>query len=373
LSEPARSDDASPRASDHGGRELDVVFIPDMRSSNPYQRLLAAALEERGIRPRFPGDFGPRRPLLRALFSGQIEVLHLDWIHPYITGKSLGGSVLRSAVFLAKVCLVRLLRRRIVWTVHNLVSHEARFASWERWVNATLARLAHCLVVHFPDARLLVRESFRIGAKKEILVAHHGNYVRVYGEVSYLPTHRDQTPQPVVFMAFGLVRRYKRLEELIAAFKTLDRGDIRLTIKGEAIEREYAEELKRLTEDDVRITLELGFIDDRMVPVVFAAADVVVLPQTQILTSGSLILAMSMGKPVVAAREPHAEFLVGDEGGGGVLYAPGSITGLAGSLRQMADRREELPGMGAANMRRIAPYTWSAMAEEMERAYRGAG
>lgn len=372
---PDLADDVATGASrDQGRQGLDVVFIPDMRSTNPYQVLLATALEARGIRARFPGEFGRRRPLWTALFSKQFDVLHIDWIHPYVVGETLRGSVFRSTIFLLKVCMARLLRRRIVWTVHNLASHEARFPGWERKVNRLLGRLAHCLVVHFPGAPEIVREEFRVPAGKAILVAHHGNYVEAYRDIDSIRTGvAPQAPaQPLIFLAFGLVRRYKRLEDLITAFKSLDRRDILLTIKGRAIENGYGEELQRLSEEDDRINLDLGFVDDRMVGSVFAAADVAALTQRDVLTSGSLILAMSMGMPVVAARGPHAEFLLGDKGGGGSLYTPGSIAELTEALQQIADRRAQLPEMGMANARRIAPYTWSRMAEEMERAYRGA-
>jgi glycosyltransferase involved in cell wall biosynthesis len=345
-----------------------------LRSINPYQNLLAAALERQGISVRFPDQFGQRRPLLTALLSRQFDVLHLDWIHPYVVGDTYRRSVFRSTTFLLKVCLVRLLRRRIIWTVHNLVSHEARFRGWERRVNGLLARLAHGLVVHYPSAQEIVRKDFRVRSGKEVLVAFHGHYVGAYGDANAIRSDmapQESPPRPLVFLAFGLVRRYKRLEELITAFKTIDRADVRLTIRGQALDVEYGEELQRLAAEDDRIRLDLEFVDDEKVAAVFAAADVVALTQTDMLTSGSLILAMSMGMPVVAARGPHAEFLLGHGEEGGVLYTAGSVTELADALQQMLDRRQELPKMGLANKRKIAPYTWSAMAEEMERAYRG--
>lgn len=351
-----------------------MVFIPDLRSINPYQDLLAAALERRGIHVRFPDQFDRRRPLLAALLSRQFDILHLHWTHPYLTAKTLLGTVLRSISFLLKVSLARLLRRRIIWTVHNLVGHEARFGRWEKRVNWLLARLAHNLVVHYPGARHIVRNSFRVPARKEILVAHHGHYIEAYDEVGGIRTDehlRVPTDQPLTVLAFGLVRRYKRLEDLIMAFGRLDREDVRLTIKGGVHENEYAGELRHLARGHDRIALDLEFIDDRKVAGVFATADIVALTQADTLTSGSLILAMSMGKPIVSARGPHAEFLIGEGKKSGVLYTPGSIAELTEALREVADRRHELSEMGLANRRRIAPYTWSAMAEEMERAYRG--
>jgi beta-1,4-mannosyltransferase len=361
------------RAGQEAHRDLTVVFIPDMRLINPYQDLLALALEQRGIRVRYPSQLGESHPLPMALLSGRFDVIHLHWLHPYLAARTLWGSVLRGTIFLSKVTVARFLRRRIVWTVHNLVSHEARFPGWEKRVNERLARLAHVIVVHYPDARRIVRDTFRVPARKPILVAPHGHYLDVYDKPtdaqSGLPPHGSI--RPLVILAFGLVRPYKRLEDLIVAFKDLDREDVSLKIRGGAHDESYASELRRLAEEDDRISLELDFVDDREVAGVFAAADIVACTQADTLTSGSLILAMSMGKPIVAARGPHAEFLLGDGREGGHLYPSGETAELTTGLEEMVSRRHQLSEMGAANRRRIARYTWSGTAEAMERAYRG--
>lgn len=351
---------------------LTVAIIPDMRSINPYQDLLAAALERRGVVVRFPEQFGGKRPMLRALVSGQFDALHLDWIHPYVTAPTLSRSLMLSAKFVSKLLLARLLGRRIVWTVHNVTSHDARFGRLERTVSSLIAALSHTLAVHFPAARQIVRNSLRVSGRKEITVARHGHYIDAYGSGSSRLSDETQhnTSRPLVFLAFGLVRPYKRLEELIAAFRLLDREDVRLSVRGMPGDEEYASRLLRLSEEDDRVDMDLGFVEDDAVAEVFATADVIVLPQTDALTSGSLILAMSMGKPVVAARTPHAEWLLGDREGG-LLYNPGDLEDLTRALQRMADRSEELAEMGSANQRAIAVHTWPKMAEKLESAYRG--
>lgn len=350
---------------------LTVAVIPDMRPTNRYQELLADALERRGIRVRFPDQFGGRRPLLRAVVSRRFDVLHLDWIHPFVAAGTLPKSLMRSAVFISKLLLARLFGRRIVWTVHNLTGHDARFAGLERVVGRLTAALTHGLLVHYPAAEQIVRSSLSVSPAKEIFVAHHGHYIHAYGDEPGRASQPHPEPsRPLVILSFGLVRRYKRMEELIAASRILHGEEVRLQIRGMARDDEYAEELLRHAEDDDRVDVDLGFVEDESIPGLFAAADVVAATQTDTLTSGSLILAMSMGKPVVAARTPHAEFLLGN-GAGGILYTPGDIPELAAALEAMTERREELADMGAANRRAIARYSWASMAEEVQRAYRG--
>jgi len=365
--EPSRI--AGPRQGPNG---LTVAVTPDMRSTNRYQELLASALEQRGIRVRFPEQLGGRRPVLRALLSRQFDVLHLDWIHPYVTAETLPKSLLKSTIFVLKLLLARLLGCRIVWTVHNVTGHDARFGSLERTVSGLVAALAHGLVVHFPAAEQIVRSSFRVSPAKEVYVAHHGHYIDVYPRGSANQgeeTQRAPSP-PLMVLTFGLVRPYKRIEELMMALRMLKGNDVHIRVRGMASDEEYAAELACLGRDDNRIDLDLGFIEDESVARLYDTADLVAITQTDTLTSGSLILAMSMGKPVVAARTAHAEYLLGD-GEGGVLYTSGDLEELASALESLTDRRDELSGMGSANQRAIAYHTWSRMAEGVERAYRG--
>jgi len=83
-----------------------------------------------------------------------------------------------------------------------------------------------------------------------------------------------------------------------------------------------AAELDEAAERDCRIRFLPRFVRDERVANFFAAADVAVVPRRDGGTSGSLILALSFGVPVVAADRATYRELMAD-GEAGWLFEPG--------------------------------------------------
>ena len=106
---------------------------------------------------------------------------------------------------------------------------------------------------------------------------------------------------------FGRITPYKGLEYLIAAFRQIlaGRENYRLIIAGRPDKCEtYWRAIWEDIREDVRrgrILLRAEFIPDDEVEVYFKAADVLVLPYTDIYQSGVMFLGQSFGLPVLAA------------------------------------------------------------------------
>jgi len=86
---------------------------------------------------------------------------------------------------------------------------------------------------------------------------------------------------------------------------------------------------------DPRVVERLGFVADDRVAELFAACDAALCSRGDGGTSGSLILALSLGLPVVAARRPAYEELLGGEAAGW-LFEPGDQAALARTLERAA-------------------------------------
>ena len=98
------------------------------------------------------------------------------------------------------------------------------------------------------------------------------------------------------------MRPYKGVTELLSAFAALPDADARLVIAGKALDDAYAARVTALAAADDRVRLDLGFVPDDELQVYLRAADVVATPFLEIFTSGSVLLAMSFGKAVIAPR-----------------------------------------------------------------------
>jgi glycosyltransferase involved in cell wall biosynthesis len=107
---------------------------------------------------------------------------------------------------------------------------------------------------------------------------------------------------------FGRIRQYKGLHILVEAFQMLAVRDqsYRLIIAGEPKKDSfgYWQEICRSIDNhriSGQVIREVRFIRDDETEIYFKAADVVVLPYTEIFQSGVLFLAYSFGLPVIAA------------------------------------------------------------------------
>lgn len=96
------------------------------------------------------------------------------------------------------------------------------------------------------------------------------------------------------------------------------------------------------------------------------AADVVALPYARSTTSGSALLALSFGRPVVA---PALDFLAEVvPPAAGVLYPPAAAGGLTTALRQA----RAADWSAAAILAHARQYDWRAIGAQMAEIYRAA-
>jgi D-inositol-3-phosphate glycosyltransferase len=205
----------------------------------------------------------------------------------------------------------RLLGKRIVLTVHNV--NAGRRDSSDTFLNRLTLRiqyrLADHLFVHTDQMRSeLIKQS---GAQPErVTVIPFG----INNSVPNTPLSPREarkrlgigdTEKAVLF--FGNIAPYKGLEYLVTAFKQITRqcDDYRLIIAGrpkgcEEYWRSIREAIREEAESQ-RVLLRSDFIPDEETELYFKAADVLVLPYTNIFQSGVLFLGYSFGLPVIAS------------------------------------------------------------------------
>lgn len=313
-----------------------VLMMPDYRSDNPYQVLLAVALQRSGCRVEFPMGYRRGLPLWRAAREhADARVLHLHWLSPYLRGRRVAAFLFSALKFIIDAALVRLSGRRIVWTLHNLVPHEARFPSLEIYARRLLCKMSSAVIVHGSAGRDEVVSRFGCGPEKIFLIPH-GHYRTAYPPPTSQQAAREVLglePARTIFLFFGMIRPYKGLTRLLRAWAKASLTDAQLLIAGACLP-EYRSELESLLKDVTGVIWHDRRIADEHVSHYFTAADVVVLPFERVQTSGSVVLAMSYGKPVIAPRLGDVpETLAGADD---LLFPPGDGAALAERLSQAA-------------------------------------
>ncbi len=339
---------------------LRVVMLP-YNHHVPYQSSLKRELEALGVRVTAGGAY--RWSFLGDISPSQMDVLHLHWLHPLVQGAGLLRFLVRSAKLVGNLLFLRAIGKRLVWTVHNLHPHEDQHPRLDWILRLIVSRLVHAMIVHCQVARRGVLRRFYLSNGDRIHVISQGNYIDAYpNHVS--PAQARQAlslpPEARVLLFLGNVRPYKGVLELVQAFKTIAQSDARLVIAGRTFDPAEEQAVHQAIADDPAIQFHSGFVPDDRIQTYMNAADVVVLPYRDILTSAAAMLAISFGRPCIAPRIGCLEETLTDRGG--FLYDPADPRGLENALRQAMESPQRLAAMGQYNHQAALQWGWDRIA-----------
>jgi len=357
---------------------MDVVLLPDYSQLNPYQTELAAGLSRAGHRV----SFADRRilPLLTSVRADDADVVHFHWLKPFILDDRLVLTIGKIAQFLFELVVVELFTdTAIVWTVHNRHEHEHRWPTVERWVKRCfVASFCDRLVVHC-EAALDVIDDLGLPAsvRDRTAVVPHGNYIDVYANDVSKREARERLGIPeseTVFLFIGSIRPYKRVPAIIQAFERADVPRGRLLVAGLPWNDEIQQQIRRQSETTERVDAFLEKIPASEFQVYLDAADATVFAfDRDVLTSGSVVLAMSFGRAIVAPAFGCLPETIGERGG--ILYDPSEEDALPGALEAATEL--DLAAAGRRNRAVAAAHDWDTVAGQTadiyERARRDQG
>ncbi len=346
-------------------RVRQVAFFPNSWRRNPYLDLLEAGLREVGVGVH-PTEVD--RPFLRwaSLHRAEIEVLHFHWLDYLYRCASYREAFICVLKFGIQLANAKRLGYRIVWTMHNLYPHERRYPHLDHWVRRLMLHYADTVLVHCRAGKAILSERF--GREHGVFVAPLGNYIGVYPDTVAATDARERLGLPqdkVVLLFLGYLRAYKGLEQLVQSLQGIRDPDLVLVVAGKALDDGFADHLNRMTKSDLRISLRIGWIPDEEVPLYYHAADVAVCPFEQVLTSSSVMLALSLGCPVVVPALGCIPELVNSDVG--VLYNPDDAHGLKDALAQCSTL--DLARMGQNALSTAASYGWRETARTVLKAY----
>jgi glycosyltransferase involved in cell wall biosynthesis len=351
-------------------KRLRVVHLPVYRE-NAYQPLLLESLAARGVDIIEWGE--DVRFLRTALFRWKADILHFHWLHPFMLRESRAVTLLRSLRLLGTVFVLRLAGQRVVWTVHNLKNHDNLYVGIERFFTRLVAKLADGVIAHCEMAKRAACSAFGLRDEQRVAVIPHGTYVGRYPD--HVPPDEARRrlnlpPDAVVFLFLGRIQPYKGALDLIDAFRRLPAPHARLVIAGRAGGDVDVGLMAGRATLDPRVIFRPGHVPDEEVQTYMNAADVVVCPYRDLLTSSAVVLAMSFGKACIA---PHKgclpETLPPD---GRFLYDPSDPQGLSRALVDAVERRKELPRMGHENRAATERWRWDRVAAATLEVYRKA-
>lgn len=272
------------------------------RQSNPFTATLLRELRALGHQTASPG--WSRR------FTGRCDVIHLHWPQKVVQ-PGLVRSLRSIAMWLAFLARHKAAGTRIVWTVHNVASHEAVRPRLERWwMNRLLALVdgIHAL------SRASLEEAgavYPAVLRKHPLIAPHW----IYGD-AYPPPETGLKQDTTAFL--GDLKAYKGLDAFLAALEQAEPDGRRYLVHGKPADDldpvQLQGRLQRLQQRGWQLEFVLERLSDQDMADRLAQSGLLVLPYHSGENSGLAILAAERGTPLLVSPLPAFQPLLDELG-----------------------------------------------------------
>ncbi|MCX7523029.1 glycosyl transferase [Microbacterium sp. STN6] len=282
-----------------GARPVRVLesFARPRATTNPYIVQLASALN--GERHCELILFSFKRAIL-----GRYDVFHVHWPEVIFTGHSTFKSLIREALTALILARIQLTRRALVRTRHN-VELPSGLNRRQLALTAWFERLT-TINIHLNA----VTQSATPVPSVTIPHGHYKDWFRDYPQ---------RAPIAGRIAYFGLIRRYKGVERLVARFLETRVPTMTLSISGKPSTPEIQANLCEMVGGDDRVEFTFKFLTDAELVSAATGAELVVLPYRFMHNSGATLTALSLNRPVLVP-DTEVNRLLAEEVGDGWVY-----------------------------------------------------
>jgi len=275
-------------------RKIRVCMFPSHNPINEGVNLIARGVMDTGKVEIKKYNY------VKSIFS-RADLFHVHWPDLTVDNVHWPWHVIKVILFLCYVLLCKCLRRPIVWTVHNVGSHEYNSTLSERLLWRVFLPCVSWAIHLCPASEGALSRLTRHLPPGSVIP--HPHYRSVYPSGMSQSTARQALDLPhdaFVVSSFGFLRPYKGFEDLVAAFSSWSCTKARLLIAGKPMFQGIASNLSQLAQSDSRIKLTLRSIENGELQNIICASNVIVLPYRNILNSGVAMVALSLNRPILA-------------------------------------------------------------------------
>lgn len=296
------------------------------------------------------------------------DIWHFNWPEMSYQARSAIVCLLKCLKLLSQVDVARLRGAKIAWTVHNMVPHSTRYPRIEAWFWRSFRRRVD-LFVHLSTAGgSWFRDLYPSTRAKQHVHLRHPAYLVPDSSQESRDSARKRleiNANATMFLLFGMLRPYKGIPAVLDAFRDFDDSKSRLVIAGFPSSDQVRDEIVGATGDDPRVSVRFGFLENQELYEFIRAADLVLIPYERFLNSGSLLLALSLARPVLVPFTPVTREIATEVGPEWVSTYDTTLTAdvLAQGAQWVKSRApsSEKPG--------LSKYQWESFAEDLISAY----
>ena len=260
-------------------------------------------------------------------------------------------------------------KEKVDIVAHNVLPHE--HGTVGRILNPYLFRHASRIYIGAKSEDKVLK---RLAPGAEAVFMPHPVYDRFSDRHSYQKQAEAKrelgySPDDILLVHLGLIRKYKGVDILLDAFKGVKQPNVRLEVAGEFYQdfEEYQHQVERLQLGD-RVKLVNQYLSDGQLSLRLHAADAVVLPYRHATQSGIAMAALAAGVPVVASRVGSLADVV-QEGELGCLAEPENEQDLTRALLRFLQIGVDRWRMSRSKIVEAvrSNYTWNALVAKIVR------
>jgi glycosyltransferase involved in cell wall biosynthesis len=209
-------------------------------------------------------------------------------------------SIMRLLNFLMHVAICKLCRVKILWTIHNVTSHEKPYSFFEKVVTKLLFIFSDKVTALNNHIKEKITEIYGFS---DIVLMKQGLYEGCYANSISRKDARQQLgldEKDFVLVFLGVIEEYKGIDVAMQAMDELDDNTIKLVVAGR-LDRNtaYGANVHEMAAKNKNIILFDKFIPDDEVQVYFKAADYSIYPYRRTGNSGPLYITLAFGTPTI--------------------------------------------------------------------------
>lgn len=238
----------------------------------------------------------------RAALFEHYDVFHVHWPEWLIRHSNPVVGVVKAFLSILLILRITLTGTPVVRTIHNLQPHTPG-----GWLESAIVGLFDKRTTDY-----IVLNPLTPSPKPATLI-RPGSYVERFKDMERL----DAEIGNIVF--FGRIEPYKNVQRLVEVFSKLRDPNLKLRVVGQLEKSAFSDSGVALVdqiEKDRRISSRFEFVSDEDLVAEITRAQLVVLPYTEMHNSGALLVALSLGRVVVASETAVNRWVqeeVGDE------------------------------------------------------------
>lgn len=327
--------------------------------NHEYIRRLTLSLEKIGVGVKVlkPFHYSSLMNIIKMLFfrvRGH-RIIHVHWLYIFPFG------------FVMKLFyyFCRCLGIKIIWEMHNILPHH--YKEIDRKNSRWFYKKSDAIVFHSKNDIDRSRELLRTTIDKMHIVIPHGNFNGSYeNNISQESARRilDIPDNKKVILCFGFIRKNRGYEYLLEAAK--DMKDTIVIIAGKKDDKDVYLNLLNYEKQMSNLKLFIKWIPDREVQLYFNACDIVVLPYTDITTSGVIQLAYAFSRPIVTTSIGGLTDVVNDHTG--ILVPPKDTDALRKAIERILSMDFKAMGKYAHEYAK-KEFSWESNAQKIKGLY----